>query len=110
MTGASELDELGLDDLPAGAVTLLEWPDRAASILPPDRFDITFMLAPELGPPSPPADTGVVRKVTLPADRAPTPSSAPRRPQLEPTTMVRLSISLRPAATASMSFPARSAR
>ena len=49
VTGPGELDELGLDDLPAGAVTLLEWPDRAASVLPPDRFDITFMLAPELG-------------------------------------------------------------
>jgi tRNA threonylcarbamoyl adenosine modification protein YjeE len=49
VTSPGELDELGLDDLPAGAVTLLEWPDRAASVLPPDRFDITFMLAPEHG-------------------------------------------------------------
>ena len=44
-----ELDELGLDDLPPGAVTLLEWPDRAAGLLPPDRLDIAFTLAPQLG-------------------------------------------------------------
>src|SRR5580693_3450830 len=49
LTGATELGELGLDDLPEGAVMLLEWPDRAAGLLPPDRFDITFTLAPELG-------------------------------------------------------------
>jgi aminoglycoside/choline kinase family phosphotransferase len=28
---------------------LLEWPDRAAGFLPPDRLDITFTLAPALG-------------------------------------------------------------
>src|SRR5215471_9124477 len=43
-----DLDELGLDDLPPGAVTLLEWPDRAAGLLPPDRLDIAFTLAPKL--------------------------------------------------------------
>jgi aminoglycoside/choline kinase family phosphotransferase len=30
-------------------VVLLEWPDRAAGLLPPDRLDITFTLAPQLG-------------------------------------------------------------
>jgi len=49
VTGASELAELGFDDLPEGAVVLLEWPDRAAGLLPPDRLDITFTLAPQLG-------------------------------------------------------------
>ena len=49
LTGAAELAELGFDDLPEGAVMLLEWPDRAAGLLPPDRFDITFTLAPALG-------------------------------------------------------------
>ena len=29
---------------------LVEWPDRAAGFLPPDRIDITFTLAPQLGP------------------------------------------------------------
>src|ERR1700735_1633947 len=49
LSGTVELAELGFDDLPDGAVVLLEWPDRAAGLLPPDRFDITFTLAPELG-------------------------------------------------------------
>ncbi len=49
LTGAAELAELGFDDLPEGAVMLLEWPDRAAGLLPPDRFDIAFTLAPALG-------------------------------------------------------------
>ena len=46
--GAAELAELGFDDLPESAVVLLEWPDRAAGLLPPDRFDIAFTLAPKL--------------------------------------------------------------
>ena len=49
LSGTAELAELGFDDLPDGAVVLLEWPDRAAGFLPPNRFDITFTLAPELG-------------------------------------------------------------
>jgi hypothetical protein len=50
LSGAAELAELGFDDLPEGAVVLMEWPDRAAGFLPPDRLDITFTLAPALGP------------------------------------------------------------
>ena len=50
LSGAAELAELGFDDLPEGTVVLLEWPDRAAGFLPPDRLDITFTLAPQLGP------------------------------------------------------------
>jgi hypothetical protein len=49
LSGAAELAELGFDDLPDGAVVLMEWPDRAAGFLPPDRLDITFTLAPALG-------------------------------------------------------------
>jgi N-acetylmuramate 1-kinase len=49
LTGAAELAELGFDDLPEGAVMLLEWPDRAAGYLPSDRFDISFKLATPLG-------------------------------------------------------------
>ncbi|HEY4405154.1 MAG TPA: tRNA (adenosine(37)-N6)-threonylcarbamoyltransferase complex ATPase subunit type 1 TsaE [Xanthobacteraceae bacterium] len=45
---AAELVELGFDDLRDGAVTLLEWPDRAGSWLPPDRLDIALTLAPKL--------------------------------------------------------------
>src|SRR5262249_23109733 len=49
VSGPGELDEIGLDDQPPGAVTLLEWPDRAAELLPADRLDIAFTLAPALG-------------------------------------------------------------
>ncbi len=48
LSGAAELVELGFDALPIGTVVLLEWPDRAAGFLPPDRLDITFTLAPQL--------------------------------------------------------------
>jgi tRNA threonylcarbamoyl adenosine modification protein YjeE len=48
LSSAAELTELGFDDLPEDAVVLLEWPDRAAGLLPPDRFDVAIMLAPKL--------------------------------------------------------------
>ena len=35
---------------PPGAVTLLEWPDRAAGLLPADRLDIALTLSPQQGP------------------------------------------------------------
>ena len=50
LSGAAELAELGFEDLAAGTVVLVEWPDRTAGFLPPDRIDITFTLAPQLGP------------------------------------------------------------
>src|SRR5215204_4892072 len=34
VSGPAELGELGFDDLPEGAVVLVEWPDRAAGFLP----------------------------------------------------------------------------
>jgi tRNA threonylcarbamoyl adenosine modification protein YjeE len=49
VSGSSELAELGFEDLPPGAVVLLEWPDRAAGFLPADRLDIAITLAPQLG-------------------------------------------------------------
>ena len=49
LSGTAELSELGFDDLPENAVVLMEWADRAAGFLPPDRLDITFTLAPALG-------------------------------------------------------------
>ena len=47
---ADELAELGFDELREGAVTLLEWPDRAEALLPPDRLDVALTLAPDKGP------------------------------------------------------------
>ena len=49
VSGPDELAELGFEDLPADAVILLEWPDRAAGTLARNRFDIAFTLVPELG-------------------------------------------------------------
>src|SRR5256714_4353951 len=44
-----ELAELGVDEAAENAVVLLEWPDRAAEVLPADRLDIAFTLASNLG-------------------------------------------------------------
>jgi N-acetylmuramate 1-kinase len=46
---ASELEEIGLSPLPEGAIALIEWPERAAGALPPDRIDIAFNHRPALG-------------------------------------------------------------
>jgi tRNA threonylcarbamoyl adenosine modification protein YjeE len=50
LEGSGELAELGFDDLPKDALVLLEWPDRAAGFLPPDRIDVAFTLEPKAGP------------------------------------------------------------
>jgi tRNA threonylcarbamoyl adenosine modification protein YjeE len=49
ISAAAELRELGFDDLPRDALVLLEWPDRAAGFLPPDRLDIALTMSPEHG-------------------------------------------------------------
>src|SRR5262249_58410474 len=48
LSGPAELAELGFDDLPEGAVVLLEWPDRADGLFPPDRLHRPLPLAPKL--------------------------------------------------------------
>ena len=48
LSGSGDLTELGLDDLPAGTVVVMEWPERAADLLPADRLDIELTLAPKL--------------------------------------------------------------
>src|SRR5436305_13728968 len=45
-----ELADLGVDEAAENAVVLLEWPDRAAEVLPAGRLDIACTLAPNLGP------------------------------------------------------------
>ena len=50
LSGTGELAELGLEDAPEGAVTLVEWPDRATGFLPSNRFDIALTLEPQHGP------------------------------------------------------------
>jgi tRNA threonylcarbamoyl adenosine modification protein YjeE len=49
LSGPGELAELGFEDAAENAVTLLEWPDRAAGHLPPNRFDVTLTLSPQQG-------------------------------------------------------------
>lgn len=44
-----ELEEIGLSPLPEGTVALIEWPERAPSMLPPDRIDIALSHRPSLG-------------------------------------------------------------
>jgi N-acetylmuramate 1-kinase len=46
---ATELEEIGLSPLPQGAVTLIEWPERALSALPQDRIEIALSHRPALG-------------------------------------------------------------
>jgi N-acetylmuramate 1-kinase len=45
-----ELAELGIDDVAESAIVLLEWPERAADALPPDRLDIALTLTESLAP------------------------------------------------------------
>ena len=49
VTHTGELAELGVDEAAENAVVLLEWPDRAEEVLPADRLDIAFTLAPNRG-------------------------------------------------------------
>jgi N-acetylmuramate 1-kinase len=44
-----ELEEIGLAPLPDGVVALIEWPERAGDLLPPDRIDIALSHRPALG-------------------------------------------------------------
>ncbi len=44
-----ELEEIGLSPLPDGVVALIEWPERAPNLLPPDRIDIALSHRPSLG-------------------------------------------------------------
>ena len=46
LSGPAELAEIGLEDVAEGAVLLIEWPDRAGLLLPVDRLDVAFTLAP----------------------------------------------------------------
>ncbi len=50
LSGPAELAELGFEDIAPGALTLLEWPDRAAGFLPADRLDVALTLLPQQGP------------------------------------------------------------
>ena len=44
-----ELAELGWEEAGEGALLLVEWAERAGDALPPDRLEVAFALAPDLG-------------------------------------------------------------
>lgn len=71
LEGPGELAELGFDDLPKDAVVLLEWPDRAAGFLPPDRLDVAFTLNPQAGPEARKARITAYGAFTTRAERIP---------------------------------------
>ena len=50
LRGAEELTQLGWEETIEGAVTLVEWPERAAAALPADRLDISLWFDPTRGP------------------------------------------------------------
>jgi tRNA threonylcarbamoyl adenosine modification protein YjeE len=47
---AGELTELGWEDAAENSAMLLEWPDRAGTLLQPDRLDVALRVAPEVSP------------------------------------------------------------
>jgi tRNA threonylcarbamoyl adenosine modification protein YjeE len=49
LSSPDELAELGLDEIAATGVVLMEWPDRAGGRLPADRIDIALTLSPARG-------------------------------------------------------------
>jgi tRNA threonylcarbamoyl adenosine modification protein YjeE len=49
ITNPAELAELGWDEAADGALVLVEWPDRAGSVLEADRLDIAFFIDPARG-------------------------------------------------------------
>lgn len=46
LSGADELYGLGFEDATSGAITLIEWPERAAEMMPPDRLEVALRLGP----------------------------------------------------------------
>jgi hypothetical protein len=50
LRGGDELAQIGWDEAIDGAVTMVEWPERAASALPADRLEIALHFDPAYGP------------------------------------------------------------
>jgi N-acetylmuramate 1-kinase len=57
LSGVDELEGLGFEDAINGAITLIEWPERAAKAMPVDRLDVALRLGS--------LDTPQVRLATL---------------------------------------------
>ena len=61
LRGDDELAQIGWDEAIDGAVTMVEWPERAASALPADRLEIALHFDPAYGPEFRRADDARVR-------------------------------------------------
>ena len=50
LNGEDDVEAIGWDDyLARGAVIVVEWPERAGSLIPPDAFHIVFKHCPDAG-------------------------------------------------------------
>ena len=50
LRGPRELDNLGWDEAVADAIAVVEWPERVAEALPPDRLEVEIRFDPSRGP------------------------------------------------------------
>jgi len=50
LSSADEAGELGLDEQPSSGVALIEWPERAETLLPPDRIEVRLEEGPDADP------------------------------------------------------------
>ena len=50
LRGPRELENLGWEEAVADAIAVVEWPERVAEALPPDRLEVEFRFDPGKGP------------------------------------------------------------
>jgi N-acetylmuramate 1-kinase len=50
LRGALELENIGWEEAIAGAIAIVEWPERVAAALPPDRIEVNIRFEPARGP------------------------------------------------------------
>ncbi|HLY00134.1 MAG TPA: tRNA (adenosine(37)-N6)-threonylcarbamoyltransferase complex ATPase subunit type 1 TsaE [Roseiarcus sp.] len=50
LRGATELGNLGWDEAVADAIAIVEWPEKVAEALPPDRLEVAIRFDPSRGP------------------------------------------------------------
>ena len=52
LRGPLELENIGWEEAIAGAIAIVEWPERVAAALPPDRLEVNIRFDPSQGPDS----------------------------------------------------------
>ena len=50
LRGPAELENIGWEEAIDGAIAIVEWPERVASALPPDRLEVNIRFDPSRGP------------------------------------------------------------